>query len=98
MLWILIALSIFLAATLSSYRPTRIPNADWRSGSASHDRCRHRHPRCRHRHAVATLHCERGDREKHELITHGIYRFLRHPAYTGSLLSFIGLGVRSGTG
>lgn len=29
----------------------------------------------------------------HELIQHGIYRFLRHPAYSGSLLSFLGLGI-----
>ena len=29
----------------------------------------------------------------HQLITFGIYSVLRHPAYTGSLLSFLGLGV-----
>jgi protein-S-isoprenylcysteine O-methyltransferase Ste14 len=31
-------------------------------------------------------------REGHQLIERGIYRLIRHPAYTGSLLSFIGLG------
>ena len=31
-------------------------------------------------------------REGHELVDHGLYAFIRHPAYTGSLLSFIGLG------
>lgn len=29
----------------------------------------------------------------HRLITHGIYRQVRHPAYAGSLLSFLGLGL-----
>jgi protein-S-isoprenylcysteine O-methyltransferase Ste14 len=28
----------------------------------------------------------------HALVTHGIYRYLRHPAYSGTLLSFCGLG------
>jgi protein-S-isoprenylcysteine O-methyltransferase Ste14 len=31
-------------------------------------------------------------REGHELVDRGIYGVIRHPAYTGSLLSFIGLG------
>ena len=29
----------------------------------------------------------------HHLVRAGIYRFVRHPAYTGSLLSFAGLGL-----
>jgi protein-S-isoprenylcysteine O-methyltransferase Ste14 len=29
----------------------------------------------------------------HELIERGMYRFIRHPSYTGSLLSFLGLGI-----
>ena len=29
----------------------------------------------------------------HELIQSGIYKFIRHPAYSGSALSFLGLGV-----
>ena len=29
----------------------------------------------------------------HRLVTRGIYRLIRHPAYTGSLLSFLGLGL-----
>jgi protein-S-isoprenylcysteine O-methyltransferase Ste14 len=29
----------------------------------------------------------------HELVTIGIYSFLRHPAYAGSLMSFFGLGL-----
>ena len=29
----------------------------------------------------------------HQLIDHGVYHLIRHPAYTGSLLSFLGLGL-----
>ena len=29
----------------------------------------------------------------HELIDRGLYRVIRHPSYTGSLISFIGLGL-----
>jgi len=29
----------------------------------------------------------------HELIDRGMYRFIRHPSYTGSLISFLGLGL-----
>lgn len=28
----------------------------------------------------------------HQLVKNGLYRYLRHPSYTGSLLSFLGLG------
>ncbi len=31
--------------------------------------------------------------ESHKLVVTGIYRFVRHPAYLGSLLSFLGLGI-----
>ena len=31
-------------------------------------------------------------REGHELVDRGLYRLIRHPSYTGSLLSFLGLG------
>jgi len=31
--------------------------------------------------------------DNHELIDTGVYRFVRHPAYTGSLVSFLGLGL-----
>ena len=34
--------------------------------------------------------------ESHELIDRGIYKILRHPAYSGSLVSFIGLGFAFG--
>lgn len=34
-------------------------------------------------------------REDHQLITYGIYRFVRHPMYLGALLVFIGLPVYS---
>ena len=29
----------------------------------------------------------------HQVVRTGIYRWLRHPSYSGSLLSFVGLGV-----
>lgn len=31
-------------------------------------------------------------REGHELVDRGLYRFVRHPSYTGLLLAFVGLG------
>ncbi|GAB4340970.1 MAG: isoprenylcysteine carboxylmethyltransferase family protein [Calditrichia bacterium] len=31
--------------------------------------------------------------EEHQLIQHGVYGIIRHPAYAGSLLSFLGLGI-----
>ncbi|MCA9735536.1 MAG: isoprenylcysteine carboxylmethyltransferase family protein [Deferribacteres bacterium] len=31
--------------------------------------------------------------KNHNLIQHGLYKFLRHPSYTGSLLSFFGLSL-----
>jgi protein-S-isoprenylcysteine O-methyltransferase len=35
-------------------------------------------------------------REGHELVDRGLYRFIRHPSYTGILLAFIGLGFARG--
>ena len=32
-------------------------------------------------------------RENHELLQTGLYKVLRHPSYTGSLLSFLGFGL-----
>lgn len=32
----------------------------------------------------------------HQVVNCGPYRYLRHPAYTGSLLSFIGIGICAG--
>jgi len=32
-------------------------------------------------------------RKDHQLIETGLYRYLRHPSYTGSLLSFLGFGI-----
>ena len=32
----------------------------------------------------------------HELIRHGPYRLLRHPSYTGSLMTFLGFGLALG--
>lgn len=32
-------------------------------------------------------------REDHQLLQTGLYKFLRHPSYTGSLLSFFGFGL-----
>jgi protein-S-isoprenylcysteine O-methyltransferase Ste14 len=34
--------------------------------------------------------------DSHELIDRGIYRIVRHPSYTGSLVSFVGLGFAFG--
>ena len=34
-----------------------------------------------------------GIREQHELIEQGLYRHLRHPAYLGELLIFVGIGL-----
>lgn len=31
--------------------------------------------------------------ENHQLITHGPYRFIRHPSYTGTLLCLLGIGL-----
>jgi protein-S-isoprenylcysteine O-methyltransferase Ste14 len=31
--------------------------------------------------------------ENHRIIDTGIYKYIRHPAYTGSLISFLGLGL-----
>jgi protein-S-isoprenylcysteine O-methyltransferase Ste14 len=35
-------------------------------------------------------------REGHQLVDRGLYGLIRHPAYTGSLLSFLGLGFAFG--
>src|SRR5258708_4278461 len=35
--------------------------------------------------------------ESHELIDRGLYRWIRHPSYTGALISFIGLGFAFGS-
>jgi protein-S-isoprenylcysteine O-methyltransferase Ste14 len=32
-------------------------------------------------------------RADHQIVDNGIYRFIRHPSYSGSLLSFLGLGL-----
>lgn len=31
--------------------------------------------------------------ENHQLITTGLYRYIRHPAYAGGILSFVGCGI-----
>ena len=31
--------------------------------------------------------------EDHQLVQGGLYRYIRHPSYTGSLFSFLGLGI-----
>jgi protein-S-isoprenylcysteine O-methyltransferase Ste14 len=33
----------------------------------------------------------------HKIITHGPYRWIRHPAYTGMILSFLGIAIAIGT-
>lgn len=32
-------------------------------------------------------------RKEHELLKTGLYKYLRHPSYTGALVSFLGLGI-----
>ena len=32
-------------------------------------------------------------RENHQLLQTGFYKYLRHPSYTGSLLTFFGFGI-----
>ena len=32
-------------------------------------------------------------RKGHQLMKNGVYKYIRHPSYTGSLLSFIGYGI-----
>lgn len=34
--------------------------------------------------------------DEHKLVTHGPYRFLRHPSYTGGLITITGLGLAFG--
>jgi protein-S-isoprenylcysteine O-methyltransferase Ste14 len=34
-----------------------------------------------------------GIKNDHQLIKKGMYKYIRHPSYTGSLLSFLGLGL-----
>jgi len=33
----------------------------------------------------------------HRIVTNGPYQFIRHPSYTGALLTFVGLGLASRT-
>ena len=33
----------------------------------------------------------------HRMVTNGPYHFIRHPSYTGALLTFVGLGLASRT-
>ncbi len=32
-------------------------------------------------------------RDDHKLVTNGLYKYIRHPAYTGSLMTFTGFGL-----
>lgn len=34
-------------------------------------------------------------KEEQQLIQHGLYRYLRHPSYTGTMLTFFGFGLMS---
>jgi protein-S-isoprenylcysteine O-methyltransferase len=36
-------------------------------------------------------------RNEHRVVQTGVYRFIRHPAYAGALMSFLGLGVAFGS-
>lgn len=35
--------------------------------------------------------------EKHHLVQSGMYKYVRHPSYTGMLIEFLGLSVYFGT-
>jgi protein-S-isoprenylcysteine O-methyltransferase Ste14 len=32
-------------------------------------------------------------RKDHELVQHGLYKYMRHPSYTGLLITFLGFGI-----
>src|SRR5207249_1027008 len=34
--------------------------------------------------------------EGHQLVEHGVYSMVRHPSYSGALVSFVGLGLAFG--
>lgn len=92
LLWLAIGGAIYAAARLQFYKPTRLaPNVFWIGIALMLLGILVRAI------AIATLWrfftvsvTIHGD---HELIEHGLYRWIRHPAYTGSLLSFLGLGL-----
>jgi protein-S-isoprenylcysteine O-methyltransferase Ste14 len=94
-LWGGITIATFLGVMVSGYRPTGIGAGTYRIGlglivlgiiiRAI---------------AIATLWryftVDVSIREGHELVDRGLYRVIRHPAYAGSLISFIGLGFAFG--
>ena len=96
-LWILITLATVAGANLRFLRATRIAHADaafWTGIALIIAGVVLRAA------AIATLRryftVDVAIREGHELVDRGIYGVIRHPAYTGSLLSFLGLGLAFG--
>ncbi len=94
-LWGGITIAIFAASMMSGYRPARIGGQTFWLGLAliiTGIVIRSI--------AIATLWryftVDVSIREGHELVDRGFYSVIRHPAYTGSLLSFLGLGLAFG--
>jgi protein-S-isoprenylcysteine O-methyltransferase Ste14 len=90
-LWAGITIATIAASMVSGYRPTAIPyNTFWIGLGLIVLGVTIRAT------AIATLWryftVDVSIREGHQLVDRGIYRVLRHPSYTGSLLSFLGLG------
>ena len=97
LLWIFITLAVFAGSALRGLRATRIAHADaafWSGIALIVAGVMLRAA------AIATLRryftVDVAIREGHELVERGPYRVVRHPAYTGSLLSFLGLGLAFG--
>ena len=91
-LWMAIGGAVFGASAVRFFRPTRMPpDAFWIGLALMIAGIIVRAI------AIATLwrhfSVDVAISRDHELIDRGIYGVLRHPAYSGSLLSFLGLGI-----
>lgn len=96
-LWIAISLATVSGAMLSGYRPTRMPDplvAFWAGiglivlGIA----VRAAAIASLWRHFTVNV----AVTEDQQLVQRGLYRYVRHPSYTGSIISFLGLGTAFG--
>ncbi|HET7437817.1 MAG TPA: isoprenylcysteine carboxylmethyltransferase family protein [Thermoanaerobaculia bacterium] len=92
LLWITITISVFAASYLTRVEATQMPREAFWIGIAvliagTLLRWIAIYTLRRFFTVVVTI------RADHDVIDHGVYRFIRHPAYTGSLLQFLGLGI-----